>query len=39
VIVWAAPDDAGQVALELRSRYPVHDVLELRVAAAGAGPV
>jgi homoserine kinase len=38
VIVWAQRDDAGRVALELRRRYPAHDVLELRVVAAGAGP-
>jgi homoserine kinase len=38
VIVWAAPDDAGRVALELRRRYPANDVLELQVAASGAGP-
>jgi homoserine kinase len=38
VIVWAARDDVGRVALELRRRYPAHDVLELRVVPAGAGP-
>lgn len=39
VIVWTHDGDAGGVALELRRRYPKHDVLELRVVAEGAGPV
>lgn len=38
VIVWGRTEDAGRVALELRRRYPRHDVLELRVVASGAGP-
>jgi len=38
VIVWARKGDEGRVAVELRRRYPQHDVLELRVVAAGAGP-
>jgi len=37
VIVWAR--EAGAVADELRSRYPDHDVLQLRVVPEGAGPV
>lgn len=37
VIVWAR--DADAVADELRSRYPDHDVLQLRVVPEGAGPV
>jgi len=37
VIVWAVEADA--VADELRSRYPDHDVLQLRVVPEGAGPV
>jgi len=33
VIVWAERDIAG----ELRSRYPQHEVLTLRAAQSGAG--
>jgi homoserine kinase len=37
VIVWAIEADA--VTDELRSRYPDHDVLQLRVVPEGAGPI
>jgi homoserine kinase len=39
VMVWARKSEAPRVVDALSSRYPDHDVLQLRVVAEGAGPV
>jgi homoserine kinase len=37
VIVWAIPDEAPRCAAELRERFPGEQILELAIAASGAG--